>query len=176
VVVCSDHGFHPADAGIAEDPADLAGPAAAWHRPYGIVGVAEAGALTGARRAGARDVGIVTPLDVAPTILHAAGLPVPTEMTGRVVADLLPDDAARREVARAPSPAWTPPAEAAEKCGALIAWKSRPAIAQLCVRCTKQLPICVHASRLTSPDADSRLLETPTGMIFNTYFVGMITA
>src|SRR5712691_1882309 len=104
VVVCSDHGFHSADAGVSEDPADLAGPAAAWHRPYGIVAAAEAGVLTGRQPGRAADAGVVTPLDIAPTVLHAADLPVPREMTGRVVAELLPADAARRAVVRAPIP------------------------------------------------------------------------
>ena len=95
VVVCSDHGFHPATAGLAEDPAALAGPASAWHRPYGIAAAAEARAL--------REVGgpapperprapSVTPMDIAPTVLHAAGLPVDSAMTGRVATELLPPE------------------------------------------------------------------------------------
>ena len=42
IVVASDHGFYPPDAGVSEDPAELAGPATAWHRPYGIVAAIEA--------------------------------------------------------------------------------------------------------------------------------------
>lgn len=105
IVVCSDHGFYPPDAGIAEDPADLAGPATAWHRPYGIVGAAEARALAGAAgaRSGGGGVGTITPLDLAPTLLHAAGLPVSLEMPGRVVAALLPEETATRAVAKVPS-------------------------------------------------------------------------
>jgi tetratricopeptide (TPR) repeat protein len=104
IVVCSDHGFYPATAAIREDPADLAGPATAWHRPYGIVAAAEAGALAGVLRpasgAGGGDVGIVSPLDVAPTLLHTLGLPTSAEMPGRVVTALLPPEAASRPVAR----------------------------------------------------------------------------
>ena len=90
VVVCSDHGFHSPEAGVTEDPAELAGPAAAWHRPYGIVAAAEAGVIAGRLPGRPVDAGVVSPLDIAPTVLHAAGLPVPLEMTGRVVAALLP--------------------------------------------------------------------------------------
>jgi Flp pilus assembly protein TadD len=103
ILVCSDHGFYPADAAIAEDPADLAGPATAWHRPYGIVAAVEARSLAGKGEARGSGVGSVTPLDLAPTVLHAGGLPVSLEMPGRVVTALLPDEAAARVVARVPS-------------------------------------------------------------------------
>ena len=101
VVVVSDHGFYPRDAGITEDPTDLAGPATAWHRPYGIAAVAEAGwlAATGHVAKGPLRVG-VTPLDIAPTVLHAASLPVSLEMPGRVVPELVPPEARSRPVAR----------------------------------------------------------------------------
>ncbi len=107
IVVVSDHGFYGNDAAITEDPAELEGPATAWHRPYGIVAAAEARWLTpdSAARptAAGADVGFVTPLDVAPTLLHVAGLPVSREMPGRVVEGLLPDDAAGRPVAKVDS-------------------------------------------------------------------------
>ncbi len=106
IVVCSDHGFEPADAGVTEDPANLTGPAAAWHRPYGIVAAIEAGILAGTAppRDPPRDVGVVTPLDIAPTLLHLAGLPVGASMPGRVVTALLPGDAASRVVVRTQVP------------------------------------------------------------------------
>ncbi|HXB56178.1 MAG TPA: tetratricopeptide repeat protein [Vicinamibacteria bacterium] len=103
ILVCSDHGFYPPDAAIAEDPADLAGPATAWHRPYGIVAAVEARVLAGKGEALGAAVGSVTPLDLAPTVLHAAGLPVSLEMPGRVVTALLPDEAAARAVVKVPS-------------------------------------------------------------------------
>jgi len=104
IVVCSDHGFYAADAAIAEDPADLVGPATAWHRPYGIVAAAEARALAAEGTDTAPvAVGTVTPLDVVPTVLHAAGLPVSLEMPGYVVAALLPAEAAARPVSRVPT-------------------------------------------------------------------------
>jgi Tfp pilus assembly protein PilF len=105
VFVVSDHGFYADDAAISEDPAELAGPATAWHRPYGIVAAAEARQLAPDARAGAGriDVGSVTPLDIAPTLLHAAGLPVSREMPGRVVGLLTPDEARAKPIARVDS-------------------------------------------------------------------------
>jgi hypothetical protein len=101
ILVCSDHGFYPVDAGVSVDPAELAGPASAWHRPYGIVAAIEAQALlTPGAGPAAVYAGSVTPLDLAPTILHAAGLPVSLEMPGRVVETLLPPEAAARPVAK----------------------------------------------------------------------------
>ncbi|HEV3141129.1 MAG TPA: tetratricopeptide repeat protein [Vicinamibacterales bacterium] len=89
VLVMSDHGFYPSGAGIAEDPSDLTAGAAAWHRPYGIIVAATAGALTGARPPEpTASLGDVSPLDIAPTILARAGLPVANDMPGRVVTAL----------------------------------------------------------------------------------------
>jgi tetratricopeptide (TPR) repeat protein len=111
VIVCSDHGFYPASAGIAESPTDLTGPATAWHRPYGIVGAATAGMLVSDRLDSSfgtpGSIGIVTPLDLAPTVLHAAGLPVPTDMPGRIVREMLPAEARDREPRRVPAAPYT---------------------------------------------------------------------
>jgi tetratricopeptide (TPR) repeat protein len=104
VVVCSDHGFHPPTAGVAEDPSDLAGPATAWHRPYGIAAAAEARVLLGGTPtppAAGGAAGVVTPLDLAPAVLHAAGLPVESAMTGRAARVLLPPERAAAEPVRA---------------------------------------------------------------------------
>jgi tetratricopeptide (TPR) repeat protein len=107
VVLCSDHGFYPATAGIVENPSDLTGPATAWHRPYGIVAVATAGTLAtgtaGSDLPGPGSLGLVTPLDLAPTILHAADLPIPADMPGRVVREMLPVEARDREPRRTAS-------------------------------------------------------------------------
>jgi len=112
VVVCSDHGFYPPTAGLTEDPAELAGPASAWHRPYGIAAAAEARTLAGTGPLAAPApprMASVTPLDLAPTVLHAAGLPVDTSMAGKVVAELVPPERAGVTPQRAaypiPSPA-----------------------------------------------------------------------
>jgi tetratricopeptide (TPR) repeat protein len=91
VLVLSDHGFHPPDAGIREDPADLTAGATAWHRPYGIVAATTAGAMAGTRpspRFG--PLGVVSPLDIAPTLLAWAGLPVAADMPGHVLPALVP--------------------------------------------------------------------------------------
>lgn len=117
IVVVSDHGFHAPTAGIVEDPADLAGPATAWHRPYGIVAVATAGALTGravdlSRAIAAGAVETVTPLDIAPTVLHAASQSLTRDMPGRVIRDLLPPEASARQPARVAPPPYRPPAPA----------------------------------------------------------------
>jgi tetratricopeptide (TPR) repeat protein len=86
VIVMSDHGFYRADAGIPDDPSDLTSGAAAWHRPYGIVAATTAGALAGTSAAPKlAALGAVTPLDIAPTVLARADLPVATDMPGRVL-------------------------------------------------------------------------------------------
>ncbi len=105
-IVCSDHGFQPASAAVMEDPADLTGPATAWHRPYGLIASADAGVLAGGTPpfAAPAPVGPAGLLDVAPTVLHAAGLPIGAEMPGRPLMELLPSDAAARPIERRPSP------------------------------------------------------------------------
>lgn len=113
LVVVSDHGFHSAASGIAEDPANLAGPATAWHRPYGIVGVAAAGAIaTGAvsETVTQTDIGTVRPVDVAPTLLHAAGIGVPGDMPGRVITSMLPNARKGAPVDRTATVKFNPPA------------------------------------------------------------------
>jgi Tfp pilus assembly protein PilF len=116
LVVVSDHGFYPPDAGVSEDPAELAGPATAWHRPYGIVASIEARDLLPSAAlspAAPGDAGGVTPLDLAPTILHAADIAPSLEMPGRVIKALLPAEAAARTVTRVRSlePARKPPVQ-----------------------------------------------------------------
>jgi len=87
VLVISDHGFQPADAAISEDPADLTTGATAWHRPYGMAAVSTAGALAGTTTPPRfAPLGTITPLDVVPTLLAYAGLPVARDMPGRIVA------------------------------------------------------------------------------------------
>ena len=111
IFVCSDHGFQPGDAGVRVDPSDLTGQAAAWHRPYGIVAAIEAGVLSGRSPASAAAaVPDATPLDIAPTVLQAAGLPLTDRMRGRVLTGLLPGDAVSRPVARVSTPDLAPSA------------------------------------------------------------------
>ncbi len=92
VVVLSAHGFYTADAGIREDPLAAAfDAAAAWHRPYGIFAAADAATVAGTGRPGSpATLGIVSPLDVLPTLLAHAGLPVAADMPGKVLAALTP--------------------------------------------------------------------------------------
>jgi tetratricopeptide (TPR) repeat protein len=98
LLVVSDHGFQPADAGVREDPADLTAGATAWHRPYGIVAATTAGALAGTRPAPGfpRPLGTVSPLDIAPTVLARAGLAVAADMPGRIIPALAPATAPTR--------------------------------------------------------------------------------
>jgi predicted AlkP superfamily phosphohydrolase/phosphomutase/tetratricopeptide (TPR) repeat protein len=131
IVVCSDHGFYPPTASVVEDADDLTGPATAWHRPYGIVAAAPAGILSGRKtkeRFATGDAGTVSPLDIAPTVLHAAGLPVSREMPGRVMTGLLPPAATGRAVRRAEAPptsrASQPPADATDTRQALARLKA----------------------------------------------------
>lgn len=124
VIVCSDHGFHPATAGLVEDPASLAGPASAWHRPYGIAAAAEARALVGPAAPATAEpppLPSVTPLDIAPTVLHAAGLPVETAMSGRVMSGLLPPERAAAQPVRAAYAVPSPPHGAEPPAGAIDA-------------------------------------------------------
>ena len=102
IVVASAHGFYTKDAGIAADPAALSGPATAWHRAYGIVAAIEARELRSSALGTPvpRDVGSVSALDIAPTILQAAGLSPSIEMPGRVVDTLLPPEAKARPIVR----------------------------------------------------------------------------
>jgi tetratricopeptide (TPR) repeat protein len=87
VLVISDHGFQSADAGVREDPADLTEGATAWHRPYGVAAVSTAGALAGtAIPPRFAPLGAVTPLDIVPSLLAYAGLPVARDMPGRIIA------------------------------------------------------------------------------------------
>jgi tetratricopeptide (TPR) repeat protein len=121
MIVCSDHGFYPPTAGIRESPSDLTGPATAWHRPYGIVAAATAGTLAGGQPSpllGPTDIGSITPVDLAPTVLHGAGLAVATDMPGRVITSLLPSDAASRPVVRSVTAGYSPPAAIARRDGA----------------------------------------------------------
>jgi len=56
----------------------------------------------------------VSVLDVTPTVLHLLGLPVPEDMDGRVVTEILAPSAASRPVVRAAGGAAAPPPRSAE--------------------------------------------------------------
>jgi len=81
VVVLSDHGFRTGDNRPRTDSRPGYGVAADWHRHYGIA------VFSGpAFRRGA-ELDEVSLLDVAPTLLRLAGLPIGEDMDGRPIAE-----------------------------------------------------------------------------------------
>ncbi len=80
IVLCSDHGFQSGRGRPLVTPLEPAGPAL-WHRSHGILVMAGAGIKQDQRVYGANII------DIAPTILHLAGLPVGEDMDGRVLLD-----------------------------------------------------------------------------------------
>lgn len=90
VILVSDHGFFTGAARPEGDPADFAGAAPQWHRLHGVL----VGDGPGVDRAEVKGASIY---DLAPTVLAALGLPVPRDMEGRILDELLPP-AARRAV------------------------------------------------------------------------------
>lgn len=80
VLVISDHGFYVGEARPRTDTKDFGAGASNWHRLDGIlVAAGPRGARGGYEGA--------TIYDIAPTILGWLGLPVPTDMKGRVLPD-----------------------------------------------------------------------------------------
>lgn len=118
VIVASDHGFLSGSARPAGSAAMEGGQAARWHRDPGVLILSGPGVRRGERLAQA------SVLDMAPTLLHLAGLPVSAEMTGRVLtAALTPAELASRPVQtidryRLPAEIWSPPAAARDTTGA----------------------------------------------------------
>jgi tetratricopeptide (TPR) repeat protein/predicted AlkP superfamily pyrophosphatase or phosphodiesterase len=84
VILMSDHGFHPDHLRPASIPDIPAGPAVE-HRDYGVFAIAGPGIKKG------QVVHGVSLLDVTPTILHLAGLPVGEDMDGKVVSQVFVD-------------------------------------------------------------------------------------
>ena len=81
IIVLSDHGFRTGDNRPRTESRPGYGAAADWHRQYGIA-VFHGPAF----RRGA-DVEEVSLLDIAPTLLRLAGLPVGEDMDGRPIAE-----------------------------------------------------------------------------------------
>ncbi len=92
VLLVSDHGFFTGRARPEGDPADWEGGAPQWHRLYGII----AGDGPGIGKGTVEGASI---FDVTPTILAALGLPVPADMSGHPLAQLLPPVARRQPAA-----------------------------------------------------------------------------
>lgn len=122
VMLASDHGFLSGDRRPTGSAAMDAGQAARWHRDPGVLVLNGPGIRAGARLDHA---GV---MDVAPTLLHLAGLPVSQEMEGKVLKDALRAEDLRahpvQEIDRyrlAPE-VWTPPGAGA---GSVVAATSR---------------------------------------------------
>lgn len=81
VLVVSDHGFRSGSARPRDQPPDIEGQPARWHRLYGIF-LATGPMISPGRK------GTVTLLDIAPIVLLAAGLPAAEDMPGAVPASL----------------------------------------------------------------------------------------
>ena len=81
VLVVSDHGFKSGAGRPRDRPPDIEGQPARWHRPYGIL-MAHGPMVV----PGEKDPSNL--LDIAPTVLEAAGLPAAADMPGKVPASL----------------------------------------------------------------------------------------
>jgi tetratricopeptide (TPR) repeat protein len=88
VLILSDHGFKNGASRPRNHPPDLEGQPARWHRPYGIF-------LAGGPMVIAGEKEAFSLLDVAPTLLAAAGLPAAADMPGTIRRDLFKPDFAR---------------------------------------------------------------------------------
>jgi tetratricopeptide (TPR) repeat protein/predicted AlkP superfamily phosphohydrolase/phosphomutase len=86
VVLCSDHGFRTGLDRPRTDPRIGHGRAADWHRKYGIL------VLNGTPIQPGKRLERASVLDVAPTVLTLIGLPVPTDLEGRVLVEALRPD------------------------------------------------------------------------------------
>ncbi len=84
VIICSDHGFQSGNMRPAYTPREPAGPAV-WHRQYGIVAMKGEGIKKDERITGA------SLIDIGPTVLHLAGLPVGEDMDGKVLIEAFED-------------------------------------------------------------------------------------
>jgi len=81
VIVISDHGFKSGASRPKDHPPDLEGQPARWHRPYGVF-------LASGPMVAPGEKDTLSLLDLAPTVLGAAGLPPAADMPGRLRTDL----------------------------------------------------------------------------------------
>ena len=95
VIVMSDHGFQNGGGRPTDGPADIEGKPGKWHRLYGVIMMAGEG-IAPAR------LDTATLLDISPTVLSLAGLPLARDMKGR---PLLPPHSAQQSVASYENPA-----------------------------------------------------------------------
>ncbi len=82
IIVLSDHGFRNGSDRPQNDPPYIEGKPGLWHRRYGIVLFAGPTIKPG-------HLDTTNLLDIAPTVLYLAGLPVPEDMSGRVVVEAI---------------------------------------------------------------------------------------
>ncbi len=94
IVLCSDHGFQSGGLRPVGNPREPAGPVL-WHREFGILVMNGPGIKRDERIYGA------TLLDIAPTLLTLAGLPVGRDMDGKPLLEALVDPSTP-----APIPSW----------------------------------------------------------------------
>ena len=78
IIVLSDHGFLNGPDRISGETADVEGQPGRWHRRYGVL-------VMGGPIIAPGELETTSLLDVAPTVLYLAGLPVPDDMDGRVL-------------------------------------------------------------------------------------------
>jgi tetratricopeptide (TPR) repeat protein len=108
LVLCSDHGFKSGDRRPDTPGRADVGQAALWHLPFGVLLLHGASVQRGAHPQGA------TILDIAPTVLHALGIPLARDLPGQVIAEAFRPGAIAHEPARvAPYPFVPVPPDAA---------------------------------------------------------------
>jgi len=81
VLVVSDHGFKSGAGRPRDQPPDVEGQPARWHRPYGIFIASGPMVVSGEKDP-------MSLLDIAPMVLEAGGLPAAADMPGSVPANL----------------------------------------------------------------------------------------
>ncbi|MEE9291360.1 MAG: tetratricopeptide repeat protein, partial [Acidobacteriota bacterium] len=97
VIVMSDHGFSSTDGRPREIKPFIEGQPGLWHDMRGIFLIGGPGVSSG-------EIPLVTLYDIAPTILYLLGLPVASDMPGKVLdAALSPDLLERYPAARVPT-------------------------------------------------------------------------
>ena len=84
VLVVSDHGFQNGSSRPTKEPPYIEGKPGLWHRRYGVL-IAAGPAI----RPGRLDT--TSLLDIAPTVLYLAGMPVAEDMQGRVIKEAIDD-------------------------------------------------------------------------------------
>lgn len=82
VFVLSDHGFQNGSSRPTKEPPYIEGKPGLWHRRYGIL-IAAGPAIKPGR------LDTTSLLDLAPTVLYLAGLPVADDMQGRVIKEAI---------------------------------------------------------------------------------------